>query len=84
MWNPAFYIYLRSNPEKCINRIQKRHRQSEDQISLDYITKLHDLHENAYLWAMAQGVPVVCIDVETKSIEQLGEEVYLALKAVGY
>lgn len=42
-------IYLRATPEKCMERIQKRKRQSEDTISIDYVRDLHHKHEE---WLM--------------------------------
>jgi len=84
MWSPNFYVYLRSNPNNCMTRIATRNRESEDQIKKEYIQKLHDLHEQAYLWAMAKGFSVICIDVEGKTIEQIGDEVFGALTTMGY
>lgn len=41
-------VYLRSDPNQCIERIKTRGRKEEvDRIDLDYVTQLHDLHE---LW----------------------------------
>lgn len=84
MWSPVFYIYLRSNPMKCMERIAKRHRESEDRIKPEYIKDLHDLHEQAYVWAVMKGFPILCIDVENKTIEQIGTEIYNALYTMGY
>jgi deoxyadenosine/deoxycytidine kinase len=39
-------IYLRTTPETCMNRIHKRNRQGEQQITIDYLQKCHDRHEN--------------------------------------
>lgn len=38
-------IYLRTTPVICIDRILIRSRPGEEQISLDYISKLHEYHE---------------------------------------
>ena len=84
MWSPGLYIYLRSNPAKCMERISKRNRESEDRIKKEYIQDLHDLHEQAYLWAVMQQKPILCIDVEGKTIEQICSEIYQALCAMGY
>jgi thymidine kinase len=82
MWSPEFYIYLRSNPTHCMERIQIRHREGEDLISQDYIQQLHDLHERAYMDAVVAGRSILCIDVEGKTIESIGDEVYQALKVM--
>jgi deoxyguanosine kinase len=39
-------MYLRASPDTCHARIQKRHRQGEDQISKAYLTRLHDKHDS--------------------------------------
>ena len=84
MWQPSFYIYLRSNPKNCMARIAKRHREGEEHIPETYIQDLHDLHERAYLDAVAAGMWVLCIDVEGKSIEAIGDEIYQALQTTKF
>lgn len=83
LWAPAGYIYLRSNPGKCMERIQGRGRASESAISLGYIEKLHMLHEQAYMNAVMLGIPVICIDVEGKTIAHIASELWTALSMVG-
>jgi len=43
--NPDGIIYVKCSPEKCLERINKRARTEEDKISLDYIKKLDNYHE---------------------------------------
>eukprot|EP00828_Plagiopyla_frontata_P033204 TRINITY_DN4312_c0_g1_i3.p1 TRINITY_DN4312_c0_g1~~TRINITY_DN4312_c0_g1_i3.p1 ORF type:complete len:310 (-),score=41.20 TRINITY_DN4312_c0_g1_i3:101-1030(-) len=38
-------IYLRTSPEVCLSRIAKRGRKEEDSIPIDYLTQLHQRHE---------------------------------------
>lgn len=45
-WNPEVYIYIRTEPSVCLSRIESRNRDSENNISLDYIKELHDSYEN--------------------------------------
>jgi deoxyadenosine/deoxycytidine kinase len=40
------YIYLRCSPETAYNRIQKRGRIEEKNITLEYLNKLHKYHES--------------------------------------
>lgn len=38
-------IYIKTNPDICLDRILKRRRKSENQITLDYLTKINDKYE---------------------------------------
>ena len=44
--NVINYIYLRCNPETAYQRIKKRGREEEKNITLEYLTKLHTYHED--------------------------------------
>lgn len=43
--NTDAYIYLKSSPETCMERIHKRNRGGESQITLDYLEDCHHYHE---------------------------------------
>jgi deoxyadenosine/deoxycytidine kinase len=45
MCKPDLIMYLRTTPEKCMERIRKRDRPEEHGITLTYITQLHNAHE---------------------------------------
>lgn len=38
-------IYLKCEPEICMERIKKRNRKGEESIPLEYLRKVHDRHE---------------------------------------
>ena len=38
-------VYLRTSPKTCLERIKKRQRNEEESITLDYLTRLHEIHE---------------------------------------
>jgi len=83
IWNPFGYIYLRSNPDKCIERIKNRSRESEEAIDSSYIYRLHSLHEQNYFWAVANGYPMICIDVENKKTCDIAKEIIQVLEMMG-
>jgi len=83
IWSPNGYIYLRSDPVKCLERIKQRSRPSEEGISISYLYRLHILHEHAYFSAITMGIPVICIDVEGKNVSQIAAEVWSALNSLG-
>ena len=75
LWKPEGYIYLRSNPEQCFNRIKKRAREAEKNIKLEYIKRIHELHEDKYNEAIKNNKNIICIDVESKSIADICSEI---------
>ena len=59
---PKRIIYLRLDPEIAYQRIKKRSREEEDPVSLEYIKRLHQYHEN---WLMEnKDIPVLILDVD--------------------
>jgi len=83
IWNPAGYIYLRSNPSKCIERIKQRGRNSEEAIGEAYIEHLHNCHEKAYFSAAVNHYPMICVDIENKTIPDIAREIILILETMG-
>lgn len=79
LWNNNIYIYLQSNPNSCLNRIKKRNRVSEDKITINYLNKIHDLHEIHYN-NMNETKKIHIINVEGKTIQMIANEVNLILK----
>lgn len=71
LWKPKLSIYLNSNPEMCMQRITKRGRISEKNITLEYIKRLDELHINA----LNKNEEILIIDVENKSITEICEEI---------
>lgn len=83
MWSPSGMVYLRSNPDRCLHRIHRRARSSEESIEPRYLRRLHDFHESAYLYGLASGIPIAVVDVEGKTVAQIAQDVHLALQAFG-
>jgi len=71
IWKSNYFIYLRSNPEKCHQRILKRSRENELDISIEYLQDLHNLHEDAYDKAIKKGYNIIVIDIENKTLEEI-------------
>lgn len=62
--NPSKIVYLRCDPQISFDRIHKRNRNEEKQISYEYIEKLHRYHDD---WLLNKtndnNIPVIVIDV---------------------
>ena len=67
LWEPRILIYLRSNPEDCFNRIKKRGRDTEKNIKIEYIKRIHELHEEIYGETIKNNKYILCVDIENKS-----------------
>lgn len=44
-WKPDIFIYLRTTPEVCFERMNKRNRDCEKNVSLEYLKKIHEKYE---------------------------------------
>ena len=72
IWKSNYFIYLRSSPEKCLDKIYKRGRENEMEISLEYLNNIHEYHEKAFDNLKDKKI---VIDVDNKSIEEIGREI---------
>ena len=74
---PSLYIYLRGTPEKCLERIKKRNRKAEKDVSYGYLEMLHRAHDQWLLHDKTINVKVIDvsedidIDVLTDQVLQL-------------
>jgi len=75
LWQPAGTIYLRSNPVMCLKRIGKRGRESEKNIKIEYIQRIHELHEKTYTDLINENKNIIVIDIENKSISDICSEI---------
>jgi deoxyadenosine/deoxycytidine kinase len=76
IWNSNNYIYLRSNPEKCLERIDIRGRNNEKNITKEYLEQINNLHEIAYEEGVKNNLNILCIDIEEKTIEEIAKIIY--------
>ena len=76
IWKSNLYIYLRSSPIKCLERINYRGRNNEMNITLDYLTNIHDLHEETYIKALENNLNIIIIDINNKTIYEIADEIF--------
>ncbi len=66
---PHGFIYLRAQPEICFDRVQKRQRQGESHITLEYLQQIHHWHEKLLvekqeIASNLSKVPVLILDTQ--------------------
>lgn len=59
-------IYVQCSPMKCSDRIGIRNREGESGISIEYLTQLHNYHEN---WISNTTLPVQYINTESDGLD---------------
>lgn len=79
---PRFIVYLKTNPENLLKRINERGRIEESNISLQYLQKLHRLHEN-YIKSMEKKCKIMTIDANTKLSEPKLDQILCFVKEMG-
>jgi deoxyadenosine/deoxycytidine kinase len=67
MPKPTGFIYLRVDPEVCLDRMHVRNRHEEASVPLDYLKQLHAKHESWLVQkngvdALVRDVPVLVLD----------------------
>lgn len=82
IWNSNYYIYIKSSPQQCLERIIERGRDNEMSIDINYLTEIHNLHEESYQKALKEGRNIICIDVENKDTEIVANEIISYIKKI--
>ena len=59
----------------CFNRIKRRGRESEKNIKLEHIQRIHELHEINYKKALEENKNIIVIDIENKTISDICSEI---------
>ena len=70
-WVPDVYIYLRTSPEVCKDRMDSRNRVCENGVTLDYLREIHTKYER---FALPEKTVVHTVDA-TQSADQVFAEV---------
>ncbi|HEX2977604.1 MAG TPA: deoxynucleoside kinase [Candidatus Babeliales bacterium] len=83
---PAGFIYLRTTPEVCYERLKKRNRSEERNVSLDYLSTIHEKHEQWLIErldisAIEQNVPLLVLSVD-KDFEHDEQEQLRLMKSI--
>ena len=60
----VLYIYLKSSPAKCLERIRSRGRLEEQSVQLNYLEDLHARHERLYRRLEAEDEKTLILNVD--------------------
>ena len=72
IWKSNKYIYLQSDPKKCLERILERGRTYEcNNIKISYLNQIHKLHEETYENLKAINKDIIVINIEDKTIDDI-------------
>ena len=82
IWKSNYFIYIRSSPDKCLERIDKRGRENETGITIDYLNEIHKLHEETYEEAKRKNMNIIIIDIENKSLDEISNEIIKYIKKI--
>lgn len=69
-WIPDIYIYLRTSPEVCQERMNSRNRDCESGVALDYLREIHAKYES-----FSTKLPTVYIVDATQNPDQVFADV---------
>lgn len=59
------FLYLQCSPEVCFQRMKTRNRKEENNVPLEYLTQIHERHEE---WLLNSNDTVLKIDASTNFI----------------
>ena len=76
---PEAIIYLQCDPQIAYERVKKRARSEEDNISKEYIYRLHEMHEKWLLNEKSIPVKIVNVDEDFIGNEAKIESMYQSL-----
>ena len=83
-------VYLRCDPHRCLERVQGRDRDGETEIDIEYISKIHDLHEQ-WIGEMSSLVDhgsrpiIMCLNANAEGpeeIDRLADIIITAIKGL--
>ena len=80
-WEPDVVIYLRAPPDVCEKHMMQRGRTSEANVSLQYLTQVHDKYEE--LFQTPSKYKLVVVETNEDTEKQLTERVAQIIKNLG-
>ena len=75
-WKPDTFVYLRTDPETCIQRMRERARECETGVDDKYIRQIHDAYENFV--NVLQADPDITVHVIDANVS--ADQVYATIK----
>lgn len=61
-WSPDVIIYLKADPDVCMQRMTRRGRSCENSVPIDYLRSVHERYEDMIQKAQNEGIRVFVID----------------------
>lgn len=80
-WKPDHYVYLRTDPEVCFERIHVRSRNAENGITFEYVKTVHETYEKFTQILKDLGIKVYTVDAN-QSPERVQEAVDRVLYSI--
>ena len=77
---PDLLVYLRASIPTLVNQIQKRGREYEDSIRLDYLKRLNERYE---AWVSTYKHKIIIIDIDNLNFAEKSEDLSDALSRIG-
>lgn len=81
-WNPDVFIYIKTDPEICFERMKKRGRKCEENITIEYLVDINDLYEHMIEKCKENGIVVITIN-GNQNIDDMAKAVINSLKDIG-
>ena len=70
-WIPDVYIYLKTNPKICKDRMDNRNRDCENGVTLEYLQQIHDKYEHFTSKVLMNKLSVVYTIDATKDADEV-------------
>lgn len=72
-WKPSTFVYLKTTPSVCLQRMRERARDCETGVDLEYIEKIHNAYES-FVATLKQDPTVLVYEIDANLL--CADEVY--------